>query len=93
MNLFFMLNDSSFLGICTLLPFTLNLILGVSTFFPSHVFLKCTVILKVSFRGLLGREDQLDYAQYAVANVFEFIVLYGLRCLISAGRFAEFDTS
>ena len=84
------MNDSSFLDICTLLPFTLNLILGVSTFFPSHVFLKYTVILKVSFRGLLGREDQLDYA---VANVFEVIVLYGLRCLISAGRFAEFDTS
>ena len=46
-------------------------------------------ILKVSFGGLLGREDQLDYT---VANVFEVIVLYGFRCLISAGRFAEFDT-
>ena len=42
--LVFIVNDSSFLDICTLLPFTFNLILGVSTFFPSHVFLKCTVI-------------------------------------------------
>ena len=88
--LVFIVNDSSFLDICTLLPFTFNLILGVSTFFPSHWFLKCTVILKVSFGGLLGREHQLDDA---VANVFELIVLYGFRCLISAGRFAEFDTS
>ena len=88
--LVFIVNDSSFLDICTLLPVTFNLILGVSTLFPSHVFLKCTVILKVSFGGHLGREDQLDYA---VANVFEVIVLYGFRCLISAGRFAEFDTS
>ena len=49
-------NDSSFLDICTLLPFIFNLNLGVSTFFRSHVFLKCTVILKVSFGGLLGKE-------------------------------------
>ena len=88
--LVFTVNDSSFLDICTILPFTFNLILGVSTFFPSHVFLNCTVILKVSFGGLLGREDQLDYA---LANVFEVIVLYGFRCLISVGRYAEFDTS
>ena len=89
-SLVFIANDSPFIDICTLLPFTFNLILGVSTFFPSHVFLKCTVILKVSFGGLLGREDQLNYA---VTNVFEVIVLYGLRCLVSAGCFAEFDTS
>ena len=50
--LVFIVNDSSFLVICTLLPFTFNLILGVSTFFLSHVFLKCTVILKVSFGRL-----------------------------------------
>ena len=88
----FIVKDSSFLDICTLLPFTFNLILGVSTFFPSHVFQKCTVVLKVSFWGLLGRDDQLDYA---VASVFEVIVLYGFRpCYVSCindGNFVSSD--
>ena len=54
------------------------------------MFLEGTVILKVLFGGLLGREEPLDNA---VAKFFEVIVLYGFRCLISAGRFTGFDTS